>query len=107
MSTAYVGLHRKPAGSAQPIDTRRISKYDRRLIVRYFKMAPVDMEPSAYVRERMDSRFSEAQIDRVVLDHLDIQARCLAACKTHAGGFTALLREVESDALDDYSQAYA
>lgn len=105
MQGAYSEIQRKPAGSAQPIDTRRISKYDRRLIVRYFKMAPSDMEPSAYVRERMENRFSEGEIDRVLLDHVDLQARVIAACEVHASGFSSFIREVRVDTERDWQEA--
>lgn len=105
MATAYSGLTRKPATSAQTIDSRRIGKRDRELIVRYFKMSPIDIEPSAFVRSRMENRFSEAEIDRVLLDHVDVQARVIAACKVHASGFTTFVREVEIDAMDDYATA--
>ncbi len=96
---------RKPQASAQRIDSRRIGKYDRRLIIRYFTNAPKGVEPSAYAHERMECRFTEAEIDSVMVEHVDLLTRLVAGWRVHAAGFTSMLREIEHDTMDDLATA--
>lgn len=106
MATAVYGnLQRKPMGSAQHVERRRVGKRDRELIVRYFVNAPAGVEPSAYAFQRMQGRYSETEIDGVMVAHVDLLNRLIAGCRVHAAGFTVLLREIETDTLADLAEA--
>lgn len=98
-------IQRKPMASAQTIERRRVGKRDRELIVRYFTHAPAGTEPSAYAHQQMQGRYSETEIDGVMVAHVDLLNRLIAGCRVHAAGFTTMLREIETDTLADLAEA--
>lgn len=97
---------RKPAASAHTVESKRtIGKRDRELIVRHFTNSPDGVEPSAYAAERMEGRYTEAEIDRVMVAELDLRGRVIKACEQHASGFYAYTREVRLDTMSDLAEA--
>lgn len=112
MAAACPGIHsekRKPPQSAENARTKvTVGSRDRADILRHAAFAVLNNVPgeiSLYVQRRMDGRFSEAVIDRIIAAEFLVRDRQVAASRTHVQGHMQMLREVEQETRGDLEGA--